>query len=206
MAKAAMFIDGSNFFETMKRLGLFIDYAKIQPQFLDAGDEFVRGYYFTAIKTEEDGTIKIKELLDWLEFNGWTIISKPTKQMRNDEGRIVTKGNMDIEIAVKAMQMASKIDKAYLFTGDGDFVPLVKALQDQGVRVIVVSSMKTRKPMVAEELRRQADKFLDLDDYRDKLSRNQGAQHGSDPLVQPERGAVHRSPILSRIRPVSSGD
>jgi uncharacterized LabA/DUF88 family protein len=78
---------------------------------------------------------------------------------------------MDIELAVNAMELASRIDHAVLFSGDGDFRPLVESLQRQGVRVSVVSTIRSQPPMIADELRRQADNFIELDELRDVIGR-----------------------------------
>ena len=100
------------------------------------------------------------------------MITKPTKQFTDATGRTKIKGNMDVEIAVTALQIASQIDHAVLLTGDGDFVSLAAALQGQGKRVSVVSSLKTNPPMIADELRRQVDQFVDLMQLENDISRD----------------------------------
>jgi uncharacterized LabA/DUF88 family protein len=79
---------------------------------------------------------------------------------------------MDIKLAVDAMELAEHIDQMILFSGDGDFRPLVEAVQRRGVRVTVVSTIASHPPMIADELRRQADAFIDLVDLKPKLSRD----------------------------------
>src|SRR3546814_13906936 len=94
-------------------------------------------------------------------------------------GRRKVKGNMDIELAIDVMEMAPHIDHVVLFSGDGDFRRLVEAVQRKGVRVSVVSSTKTQPPMVADELRRQADTFVELQDLMPKIARDQAAREAS---------------------------
>jgi uncharacterized LabA/DUF88 family protein len=78
---------------------------------------------------------------------------------------------MDVELAVDVMEMGGHVDHIVLFSGDGDFRRLVEAVQKKGVRVTVVSSIKTQPPMVADELRRQADIFVDLGDLAPHIAR-----------------------------------
>src|SRR5205085_5403960 len=82
------------------------------------------------------------------------------------------KGNMDIELAIDAMELADHIDHMVLFSGDGDFRSLVEAMQRKGVRVSVASTISTQPPMVADELRRQADEFVDLTTLQAKIGRD----------------------------------
>src|SRR5471030_2218797 len=79
---------------------------------------------------------------------------------------------MDIELAIDAMELAQRIDEMVLFSGDGDFRSLVEAVQRRGVRVTVVSTMSSQPPMIADELRRQADVFTDLVELKTKIGRD----------------------------------
>ncbi len=58
-----------------------------------------------------------------------------------------------------------------LFSGDGDFRPLVATLQRKGVRVSVVSTIRSTPPMIADDLRRQADNFIELEELKDAIGR-----------------------------------
>ena len=109
--------------------------------------------------------------MDWLHYNGFTMVTKPAKEYTDSMGRRKVKGNMDIELAVDAMELAPYVDHVVLFSGDGDFRPLVEALQRKGVRVSVVSTIRSQPPMIADELRRQADNFIELDELRDVVGR-----------------------------------
>jgi len=111
-------------------------------------------------------------LIDWLDYNGYTMVTKPTKEFIDAAGRRKIKGNMDIELAVDAMELADHLDHLVLFSGDGDFRSLVEALQHKGKRVSVVSTLTTNPPMVADELRRQADQFIDLAHLHEEIGRD----------------------------------
>lgn len=153
--KTALFIDGANLYATSKALKIDIDFKKLITAF---GDD-VRAMYYTAVlHTEEYSTIR--PLIDWLAYNGYTVVTKDAKEFFDAAGRRKVKGNMDIEIVVDALELSSHIDHAILFSGDGDFVALVHALHRAGVRVTVVSS--TEPAVVADELRRAADHFIEL--------------------------------------------
>lgn len=168
----AIFIDGSNIWATARNLGMQVDYAKLLTLLEKIVEgELVRAYYYTAIHEDPQRRNKgLHDLLTWLEFNGYTVVKKYTKIFIDEEtGKEKIKGNMDMEIAVHAMELATcpnPINKIVLFTGDGDFTTLVEALQRKGVRVMVVSTIRTQPPMIADELRRQADVFKDLADWK----------------------------------------
>jgi uncharacterized LabA/DUF88 family protein len=175
--KIALFIDGANLYTTAKSLGLDIDYKRLLREF-QSGGHLLRAFYYTAVFDDQE-SVSIRPLIDWLEYNGYTVVTKAAKELVDHSGRRKVKGNMDIELAVDAMEIAPHIDRMVLFSGDGDFRSLVQAVQRRGVRVVVVSSMSTQPPMVAQELRRQADEFIDLKALQNKISR--------DPVQRPPR-------------------
>jgi uncharacterized LabA/DUF88 family protein len=164
--RLAIFIDGANLYSTIKTLDFEVDYKKLLELFGGKG-RLQRAYYYTAIM-DDDEFSPIKTLVDWLDYNGYHVISKPAKRYKDRDGRLKTKGNMDIEMAVDMLELASHIDHYLLFSGDGDFKYVVEALQKKGCRVTVISSMAVRPAMLADELRRQADSFIELQDL-DKL-------------------------------------
>jgi uncharacterized LabA/DUF88 family protein len=168
--KIALFIDGANLYATAKTLGFDIDYKRLLKEFQKRG-ALVRAFYYTAtIEDQEFSTIR--PLLDWLDYNGFAVVTKPMKEFVDASGRRKVKGNMDIELAVDAMEIAEHVDQIVLFSGDGDFRSLVEAVQRRGVRVTVVSSISSNPPMVAAELRRQADTFVDLAELRTEVGRD----------------------------------
>jgi uncharacterized LabA/DUF88 family protein len=168
--KTVLFIDGANLYATTKSLGFDIDYRRLLKEFQSRGN-LLRAFYYTALIEDQEYS-SIRPLLDWLDYNGYTVVTKPVKEFTDSTGRRKIKGNMDIELAVDAMEMADHIDHLVLFSGDGDFRPLVEAVQRKGVRVTVASTISTQPPMIADELRRQADQFMDLVEMQDKIGRD----------------------------------
>ena len=168
--RVALFIDGANLYATAKALGFDIDYRRLLTDFQNRGT-LVRAFYYTAIIEDQEYS-SIRPLIDWLNYNGYTVVTKATKEFIDASGRRKVKGSMDIELAVDAMKRTEHIDQMVLFSGDGDFRPLVAAVQRRGVRVTVVSTMATQPPMIADDLRRQADVFIDLRELQPKISRD----------------------------------
>jgi uncharacterized LabA/DUF88 family protein len=168
--KIALFIDGANLYTTARSLGFEIDYKRLLREFQSRG-YLVRAFYYTAV-IEDQESVSIRPLIDWLDYNGYTVVTKAAKEFVDPGGRRKIKGNMDIELAVDAMEIAPHIDLMVLISGDGDFRSLVEAMQRRGVRVIVVSTISTQPPMVAQELRRQADEFVDIIGLQSKIGRD----------------------------------
>jgi uncharacterized LabA/DUF88 family protein len=162
-SRLALFIDGANLYATAKALGFDIDYRRLLKEFRSRAGVLLRAFYYTAVIGDQEYT-SIRPLIDWLDYNGYTVVTKGTKEFIDASGRRKVKGNMDIELAVDAMEVV-------LFSGDGDFRSLVEAVQRRGVRVTVVSTISSQPPMIADELRRQADVFTDLVDLRPLIAR-----------------------------------
>ena len=180
--RIALFIDGPSLYAIAKTLGFDIDFRRLLEEFQSRGI-LVRAFYYTTIFEDQD-FVPIRPLTDWLAYNGFTVVTKPAKEFDDGHGRRKTKRNMTVEIAVGAMELADHVDQIVLFSGDGDFASLVEAVQRRGVRVTVVSTISSQPPMIADELRRQADVFTDLVDLQSKL--------GRDP---PERPASRRTTL-----------
>jgi uncharacterized LabA/DUF88 family protein len=168
--KIALFIDGANFHATSKALGFDVDYKRLLAEFQGRGT-LVRAFYYTAMVEDQEYS-SIRPLIDWLNYNGFTVVTKATKEFLDSAGRRKVKGNMDVELAVQAMELAEHLDEMVLFSGDGDFRSLVAAVQRRGVRVTVVSTISTQPSMIADELRRQADLFIDLRELQAKIGRD----------------------------------
>lgn len=167
--RLALFIDGANLYAAAKALGFDIDYKLLRAEFMRRG-KLLRAFYYTAL-LENDEYSPIRPLVDWLNYNGFTMVTKPAKEYTDSQGRRKVKGNMDIELAIDAMELAPRIDHIVLFSGDGDFRPLVESLQRQGVRLSVVSTIRSQPPMIADDLRRQADNFIELEDLKEVIGR-----------------------------------
>lgn len=166
--RLAVFIDGANLHSSTRWLPYDIDYKKMR-QFFAERSKLMRIFYYTAVL--EDAHMPIRPLLDWMAYNGYSVVTKPAKQYTDAQGATKTKGNMDMELAIDAMEQASNIDHAVIFSGDGDFRRLAESLQRQGTRVSVFSTLAGDGRMVADELRRQADHFLDLQELRKDFGR-----------------------------------
>jgi len=171
----ALFIDGANLYATTKALGFDIDYKRLLSHFKSKG-RLVRALYYTAISEDQEYS-SIRPLIDWLDYNGYTMVTKPTKEYTDAAGRRKIKGNMDIELAVDAMELADNLDHIVLFSGDGDFRSMVEAVQKKGKRVTIVSTLQTNPPMIADELRRQSDEFIDISEIINDIGRTNGLQH-----------------------------
>src|SRR5208283_2494230 len=167
--RIALFIDGANLHAAARSLGFDIDYKRLLELFGEKG-RLIRAFYYTALIEEQDYS-PLRPLVDWLDYNGYTMVTKPTKEFTDAMGRRKVKGNMDIELAIDVMEMAQFLDHIVLFSGDGDFRRLVEAVQKKGVRVTVVSTIKSQPPMASDDLRRQADVFIDLADLADIVGR-----------------------------------
>jgi uncharacterized LabA/DUF88 family protein len=169
-SRIALFIDGANLYGTARALGFDIDYRRLLAEFQCHGT-LVRAYYYTAVIEDQEFS-SVRPLVDWLGYNGYGVVTKSIKEFVDASGRRKVKDNMDIELVVDAMELANHIDQMVLFSGNGDFRSLVATMQRRGVRVIVVSTMSSQPPMVADELRRQADVFIDLVELRSKIGRD----------------------------------
>ncbi|MEM8752956.1 MAG: NYN domain-containing protein [Pseudomonadota bacterium] len=183
--RLALFIDGSNLYAAAKSLGFDIDYKLLRSEFVRRG-KLVRAFYYTALLEDQEYS-PIRPLVDWLDYNGFTMVTKPAKEFIDSMGRRKVKGNMDIELAVDAMEMADRIDHMVLFSGDGDFRPLVAGIQRKGVRVSVVSTIRSQPPMIADELRRQADNFIELEELKDVIGRPPRPPRDDEETLAPAR-------------------
>jgi uncharacterized LabA/DUF88 family protein len=162
--RAALFIDGPNLHAAGKALGFDIDYRRLLAEFVKRS-QLIRAFYYTTILEDQEHST-IRPLVDWLEYNGYTVVTRVVKEVIDAGGHRRMKGNIGIGLAVDAMQLAGHLDEMVLFSGAGDFRSLVEAVQRRGVRVTVVSTMSSSSPMIADELRRQADAFVDLVDLK----------------------------------------
>ncbi len=196
--RSAIFIDGANLYGAARALGFEIDYRLLLRWAASKG-RLVRAFYYTALIEEQEYS-PIRPLIDWLDYNGYTMVTKPTKEFTDAAGRRKIKGNMDIELAIDVMEMAEHVQHVILFSGDGDFRRLVEAVQRKGVRVTVVSTVRSQPPMMADELRRQADHFLELQDLAPHIARKHQprayderapVEFGDDVGPPPQRGRGH---------------
>ncbi|RXG89557.1 NYN domain-containing protein [Bradyrhizobium zhanjiangense] len=197
--RVALFIDGLNLSATSRALGFDIDHKRLLREFESQG-KLLRAFYYTRTIEQDQEFSSLRPMIDWLDHNGFTVITKPTKEYIDASGRRKVKYSMDIELAVDVMELAGQVDQIVLFSGDGNFRSLVAAVQRRGVRVTVVSSLATQPPMIADELRRQADEFIDLLELQAKIVRVA--------VVRPRAASVARKlavgELASSARPTSS--
>jgi uncharacterized LabA/DUF88 family protein len=179
--RIALFIDGANLHAAARALGFDIDYKRLLQLFGQKG-RLIRAFYYTALIEDQEYS-PLRPLVDWLDYNGYTMVTKPTKEYTDAMGRRKVKGNMDIELAIDVLEMAQYLDHIVLFSGDGDFRRLVEAVQRKGVRVTVVSTIRSQPPMVADELRRQADVFAELQELAPQIMRHR--EEGARPAAAP---------------------
>ncbi len=190
--RTCLFIDGANLYSSSRHLGFDVDYRSMLRFFRDRAD-IVRAYYYAALLDTEEYS-PLRPLTDWLAYNGYTLVTKTAREFTDGSGRRRVKGNMDIELAIDMLELAPRIDHAVLFSGDADFRRLIEAVQRLGVRVSVVSTLRTTPPMIGDELRRQADHFVELADIAPEFTRRQTEPRprvGGRPSLDPQaRGAM----------------
>lgn len=196
------FIDGANLHGTARALGFAIDYKRLLSH-LRARGQLVRIYYYTVVADDDEEYSSIRPLVDWLDYNGFSVVTKRGREHVGDDGRRRVKGNMDVHLAVDAITLAAQLDHVMLFSGDGDFRALVADLQLRRVRVSVVSTLRSQPPMVADELRRQADQFIDLADLEEEIGRGPPGRPTREPAARP---AGRRSGAALPRTDASEGD
>ena len=194
--RIGLFIDGANLYAAARSLGFDIDYKRLREEFAGKA-RLIRALYYTALIEDQEYS-PIRPLVDWLDYNGYTLITKPTKEFTDSMGRRKVKGDMDIEIAVDMMELADVLDHAVLFSGDGDFRRVIEAIQRKGVLVTVVSTIRSQPPMIADELRRQADNFIELQDLEPLIAR--------EPKWRNERARSLQEPMEDEYEEYDEGD
>ncbi len=191
--RMCLFIDGANLYSATRNLGFDVDYRNLLEYFRRKG-QLIRAYYYSAVLETEEYS-PLKPLTDWLAYNGYSLVTKPAREYTDSTGRRRIKGNMDIELAIDMLELADKMDHAVLFSGDSDFRRLVEAVQRRGVRVSVISSIRTTPPMIGDELRRQADQFIDLVDIAPEFTRRQTEPRPARPAGRPVQAEDGGDPL-----------
>jgi uncharacterized LabA/DUF88 family protein len=197
--RLAIFIDGANLHGASKALAFDIDYKRLLAEFSKRG-RLIRAFYYTTLSESEDYS-PLRPLIDWLDYNGYTMVTKPAKEYTDAMGRRRFKGSMDIELTVDAMEMADNVDHIVIFSGDGDFRRLVEALQRRGKRVSVVSTIRSTPPKIADDLRRQADNFIELQTLQPLIQRDPAQRAAAE--ERREQRAAER--MATSGRPASAG-
>ena len=172
--RLALFIDGANLYAAARNLGFDIDYRRLRDWFRGKS-RLVRAYYYTVLIDDQEYS-PIRPLVDWLDYNGYSLVTKPAREYTDNAGRRRFRNSIDVELTVDMMEMAGHIDHAVLFSGDGSFRRVIEAVQARGTRVTVVATVRSTPPMAADELRRQADNFVDLVQLRAEIERAREAR------------------------------
>lgn len=181
--KTALFIDGANLYKAARALGFDMDYKSLLAK-ARSSSKLLRAYYFTAIQEDRDQDYSpLRPLVDWLDYNGYTMVTKMAREYTDATGKKRFKGATDIELAVEMLTLAPRLDHIVVFTGNGDFKRAIEAVQAMGVRVTVVSTIKSQPPMASDELRRQADRFFDLADLEKEIGRTGGPARKPKPAA-----------------------
>ncbi len=194
--RIAVFIDGANLYAASRSLGFDVDYKNLLAHFRQRS-YLIRAYYYTALLETEEYS-PLRPLVDWLGYNGYSVVTKPAKEFTDASGRRRVKGSVDIEMAVDVLDLAAHLDHVVIFSGDGDLRRLVESVQRRGVRVTVISTIRTQPAMIADELRRQADTFLDLADLAEHITRRQVEPR---PRSAPPPAAAPPRPVPLRATP-----
>ncbi|WP_343716880.1 NYN domain-containing protein [Inquilinus sp.] len=189
--RLAIFIDGANLYGAARSLGFDIDYRRLLDLFAKKG-RLIRAFYYTTLIEDQEYS-PIRPLIDWLDYNGYSMVTKPLREYTDSQGRRRVKGNVDIDLAIDALEMADRADHILLFSGDGDFKRLVEAIQRKGVRVTVVSTIKSSPPMVSDELRRQADNFVELMELAPHIQRMNAPNRTQAAPVEGDDGNVEET-------------
>src|SRR4051812_20684222 len=185
LERIALFIDGANLYAASRALRFDVDYKNLLAHFQQRS-HFVRAYYYTALLETEEYS-PLRPLVDWLGYNGYSVVTKPAKEFTDATGRRRVKGSVDIEMAVDVLDLTPSLDHVVIFSGDGDLRRLVESVQRRGVRVTVISTIRTQPAMIADDLRRQADAFLDLADLAEHITRRQVEPRSRAPMPQAAR-------------------
>jgi uncharacterized LabA/DUF88 family protein len=193
--KIALFIDGADLSATAKALGFDIDFKRLLREFQSRGT--LRRAFYYAVISEDHEYSTIRPLIDWLGYNGYTVITKAAKEFPDASGQRRIKGSIDVELAVNAMEFAECVDQMVLFSGDSNFCSVVEAVQRRGVRVTVISTISSQPSMLADSLRRQADVFTDLIELQSRLGREESARQVKNETRHQIRP---RSPATVRIQ------
>ena len=146
----AVFVDVANVFYAAKAAGVDIDYVTLLKT-ITANRDLIRAYAYTGLDPENENQ---KAFHNFLDRNNYKVVSKDVRKY--GDGRF--KANLDIELVVDLVRLAPKLDIAVVISGDGDFAPAIRAVQDMGVRVEVVSF----RANTSSDLIDVADQFIEI--------------------------------------------
>ena len=146
----AMFVDVANMYYAARGQDVDVDYVALLKH-ATKGRDLIRAYAYTGLDPENENQ---RKFIDFLGKNGYKPVIKDIRKF--GDGRM--KANLDIELVVDLFRLADRMDIAVIVSGDGDFAPAIKALQDKGIRAEVISF----KPNTSSDLIAVADEFTDI--------------------------------------------
>ncbi len=149
--RIAIFFDMSNLYFAARDMGIRIDYARLL-DFLTAGRRLHRAYAYLGFNPDDESS---HSFITWLKRNGFRVKTKALRRFEDGS----TKANLDMELAIDLLTQAPHIDVAIMVSGDGDFVNLVDAAQNAGLRIEVAATPR----QAATDLMDIADQFIDLE-------------------------------------------
>lgn len=187
--RLALFIDGANLHGAARAHGFDIDFRRFFYLFARKG-RLVRAFYYTTV-IENQELSSLRPLIDWLDYNSYTVLTKPVRDYTDSHDRLRVKSTIHVDLAIDALGMADHVDHIILVSGDGEYQRLVATIQRKGVRVTIVSTLQSNPPMVSDELRRQADGFLEVVDLVPEIQRQR--------LSDPGMAIVHGEPTATGL-------
>ncbi|MCY4048469.1 MAG: NYN domain-containing protein [Hyphomicrobiales bacterium] len=173
--RTSLFIDGPNLYAAKRNLELDIDYRKLLDYFRERC-RLIRAHYYTTLYPDQEA---LRHLTDWLDYNGYHVVTRRPKEYFN-EGKRKVKNDMEIELIIDVLEAAPYLDHIVLFSGNGDLSRLTTSLQRSGKLVSIVSTLESDPPMVSDDLRRHADNFIELEALRGDIQREWDGKPDSD--------------------------
>ena len=170
--KTKVYIDGSNTFHAQKKLGWLIDWYKAK-NYLSVSRDIIDWKYYIGVK---DGDQEMASFLRYLNKVGISVVTKPLKKIylnKDDpqfeyakDGRVY-KANFDVEMTADMLLETDKITEIIIFSGDSDFVYLVRKLKNLGKNVTIYSSRKT----ISWELKLESAKVVFIEDLEKEFKK-----------------------------------
>ena len=181
--KVAVLIDGAYLYALSRNLDFDIDYNRLL-KWIGMRGQLLRASYYTVIQEDQEYS-PIRPLVDWLDYNGFKVITKTSKE---DNTLHIRKKRPDIhvELSVDAMAIAKDVDHILLCAGDSDFTHLVKVLQTQGVRTSLFGTIQTSGQITSDELRRHADYFIEMKDIISDICRDSNSDTINENALPPK--------------------
>jgi uncharacterized LabA/DUF88 family protein len=163
--RLSIFVDGNNMFYAQQKNGWFFDPRRVLEYFTKEPElMLINAFWYTGLKDSQDQ----RGFRDALISLGYTVRTKILKEYYDDtSGRYSQKANLDIEIVVDMFNTVDQYNRVVLFSGDGDFERAIELLRSKNTHITVIST----EGMIARELRNVTDRYIDLNDIRDRIEK-----------------------------------